>query len=78
MFNSSPFSPTARLILRAIKDSNAPLTFVELAEATGSSYWTVRSVAQDLVRQGHLHRELIANRSRLSLPVAASTQAVQQ
>lgn len=60
-------TPTARLILNALRSARAPLTLTNLINETGASSVTVSRTTQQLVRDGHLVRIKIRKYSYFTL-----------
>lgn len=63
-------SPTARLILFAVKYATGPLTRAQLVEATGCSLFTIGNTTQNMVKRDLLVRRRISGLNYFSLPVA--------
>jgi hypothetical protein len=61
-------TPTARLILKAVREASTPLSHINIVEVTNASRYTVSSVTQILVKNGLLRRERISGMSYFSLP----------
>jgi hypothetical protein len=74
-------SPTARLILSHLEKNPKPQSAIDISDAIGSSYWTIRDLCQALVQQGKLSLTLRGRSPHYSLieptkTIAATPNAV--
>ena len=70
MRHHNEYTPTQRLILRALQDANGePLSIRALTEATGASFYTIAKCTQRLVHRGVITRRMDDCMSFFTLPV---------
>ena len=68
-------TPTARLILWALRDAKTPQNLLDLALTTGASPNTAETTAQILCRRGFIERTQIGKRSYYHLPATETVLA---
>jgi DNA-binding Lrp family transcriptional regulator len=64
-------SPSGRLILNRLEITTTPQSYLDVAEATGVSYWTVREILKDLAKQGLVHETKLGSSPYFSLSCPA-------
>jgi predicted transcriptional regulator len=71
MSSSLSLSPTARMILHILGESQKPLSKMELVTATGASLYTVVPLIQLLARKNLVSRTIVGKTAYYSLLIAA-------
>ena len=69
--SKASISPTARLVLIALRAETTPVTYDELAFLTECNHWGVRSVMPQLVKSGLVIREVRGNTGYFSIAEVA-------